>query len=209
MNPYKLQAAQLQATGETLIDEMMLLSVGSKATYNVLVSRVRDRQYIRSLAVFDSKGNPESNSGLRAALNVLRSCLHRKAVDTEDLELLTQALNEPVRLQVSKVRGASKHARLAINAPQLREIVHLISAYTSILTADSRLSAIAPIGTCERCGGIYLKAKCNQKYCSNKCRGKKWSVEKLAVEPHYYAQKAREGRDAKRNMKKGKKRRVT
>jgi hypothetical protein len=207
VNIYKLRAAQLQATAETLMDQMLKFSTESpfgegkrftgKAAMEVLkealLAKARERRLFRSLAVFDSKDNPESNLGLRAALNVLRSCLHRRNITAADLDILTKALNEPARLQVTRARP-TKEQYLKVTEPQLREIVHSLSAYTHILTTNERLSGIAPIGECVGCGAIYLKAKRTQTFCSAKCRYEDWRKQKLAAEKDYYAKKMKASR---------------
>jgi len=143
--------------------------------------------------VFHATPRFTRDNELRAFIRILRACItgDRKAPDfAGDLQLLEAAINKPARL---KSEAYAKQGPFFVTelGPLWRPAVHSLRRYTALLASDPRLAGYAPVGVCENCGGIYLKAKRTQTCCSPKCRMARWGK---AAGREYFARMQRKRR---------------
>jgi hypothetical protein len=183
---YENKVREIGLAGRTLLTELLPMSL-----------RMQGYEIGDVKVVFHSKPQFTRDNELRAFIRILRACItgDRKAPGfAVDLQLLEAAINKPARLR-SQAYSREGPFFVAELGPLWRPAVHSLRRYTGLLASDPRLAEYAPVGVCENCGGIYLKAKRNQTCCSPKCRMARWG---RAAGREYFARMQRKRRQEKK-----------
>lgn len=145
-------------------------------------------------------GRPGSRHALAPAYAVLRASIEKRAPEKGDLESFVALLNEPIAL-VPTPEGS--HIFLAPERGSNRAVADAALAYINALAEYGEGLDVEPVSICPQCGGLFLRQRASKQYCTPRCRFAVWASEKGN---QYFAEKARENRAAKRNLKKHKSR---
>lgn len=156
---------------------------------------------------------------LRIIFELLRNCICKndnELWDDEDfqknstfLEEASKILNEHeylIPLFTNIGERFSLSAWLMFDSGEItrRPLLESAIRYINILHGiPEDMRSLAPVGVCPQCNGIFKKKRTDQRYCSKKCKFASWADGKGNK---YFAEKARNNRQAKKRQEAAKKR---